>query len=165
VLRELVAERFGVSELLTSLFMSINMVGAVLAAPLAGALADRFGRRPRWIAAALVLDALCFFGLTRDVPFAVFLGIRFVEGAAHIFALSLLLGRSGGGPTLGFGGPELEDVILREIRLPRTLLALLVGGTLGLCGAALQGLLRNPLAEPGLLGASSGAVRHDPSTP
>lgn len=73
-------------------------------------------------------------------------------------ALSLLLGRSSGGPTLGFGGPELESVILREIRLPRTLLALLVGGTLGLCGAALQGLLRNPLAEPGLLGASSGAA-------
>jgi iron complex transport system permease protein len=38
------------------------------------------------------------------------------------------------------------------------LLALLIGGTLGLCGAALQGLLRNPLAEPGLLGASSGAA-------
>jgi iron complex transport system permease protein len=73
-------------------------------------------------------------------------------------ALSLLLGRSSGGPTLGFGGPELGAVILREIRLPRTLLALLVGGTLGLCGAALQGLLRNPLAEPGLLGASSGAA-------
>jgi MFS family permease len=96
VLRELVAERFGVSELLTSLFMSINMVGAVLAAPLAGALADRFGRRPRLIAAALALDALCFLGLTRDVPFALFLGIRFLEGAAHIFALSLLLGLASG---------------------------------------------------------------------
>jgi len=96
VLRELVAERFGVSELLTSLFMSINMVGAVLAAPLAGALADRFGRRPLWIAAALALDALCFLGLTREVPFPVFLAVRFVEGAAHIFALSLLLGLAAG---------------------------------------------------------------------
>jgi MFS family permease len=96
VLRELVADRFGVSELLTSLFMSINMVGAVLAAPLAGALADRFGRRPLWIGAALALDALCFLGLTRDVPFALFLAIRFVEGAAHIFALSLLLGLASG---------------------------------------------------------------------
>ena len=96
VLRELVAERFGVSELLTSLFMSINMVGAVLAAPLAGALADRFGHRPLLIAAALGLDALCFVGLTRDVPFAGFLAIRFVEGGAHIFALSLLLGLASG---------------------------------------------------------------------
>jgi iron complex transport system permease protein len=71
---------------------------------------------------------------------------------------SLVIGRDGGGPTFGFGGPALADTIVREIRLPRTLLALLVGGTLGLCGAALQGLLRNPLAEPGLLGASSGAA-------
>jgi len=68
------------------------------------------------------------------------------------------VGRDGGGPTLGFGGPELAEVILTEIRVPRTLLALVVGGTLGLTGAALQGLLRNPLAEPGLLGASSGAA-------
>lgn len=73
-------------------------------------------------------------------------------------AISILVGRDGGGPTLGFGGPELAEVILTEIRLPRTLLALVVGGTLGLTGAALQGLLRNPLAEPGLLGASSGAA-------
>jgi iron complex transport system permease protein len=73
-------------------------------------------------------------------------------------AASLVIGRDGGGPTFGFGGPELSETIMREIRLPRTLLALLVGGTLGLCGAALQGLLRNPLAEPGLLGASSGAA-------
>jgi MFS family permease len=96
VLRELVAERFGVSELLTSLFMSINMVGAVLAAPLAGAIADRFGRRPLLIAGALGIDALCFLGLTLDVPFPTFLAIRFVEGAAHIFALSLLLGLASG---------------------------------------------------------------------
>jgi iron complex transport system permease protein len=47
---------------------------------------------------------------------------------------------------------------LREVRLPRTLLGALVGGTLGLCGAGLQGLLRNPLAEPGILGVSSGAA-------
>ncbi len=72
--------------------------------------------------------------------------------------LSLAIGRGSGGPTLGFGGPDLASAIFFEIRLPRTLLALLVGGTLGLCGAALQGLLRNPLAEPGLLGASSGAA-------
>jgi iron complex transport system permease protein len=56
------------------------------------------------------------------------------------------------------GGPDLATAILFEIRLPRVLLGLLVGGTLGLCGAALQGLLRNPLAEPGLLGVSSGAA-------
>lgn len=54
--------------------------------------------------------------------------------------------------------PNLAWLILTELRLPRTLLALLVGATLGLAGAVLQGLLRNPLAEPGLLGVSGGAA-------
>ncbi len=91
VLRPLVQERFGVSEFLTSLFMSINMVGAVLSAPLAGALADRFGRRREMIAAALVADAACLLALTLPIPFALFMAVRFLEGCAHIFALSLLL--------------------------------------------------------------------------
>jgi len=51
-----------------------------------------------------------------------------------------------------------DALIIGEIRLPRTLLALAVGAALGLSGAALQGLLRNPLADPGLLGASQGAA-------
>ena len=54
--------------------------------------------------------------------------------------------------------PKLAHIILFEVRLPRTLLGLIVGATLGLSGAALQGLLRNPLAEPGLVGTSSGAA-------
>ncbi|MBX3495264.1 MAG: iron ABC transporter permease [Parvibaculum sp.] len=53
---------------------------------------------------------------------------------------------------------ELAWLVLTEVRLPRALLGLLVGATLGLTGAGLQGLLRNPLAEPGLIGASSGAA-------
>ncbi len=48
-----------------------------------------------------------------------------------------------------------HGMILTELRLPRLLLAILVGASLGVSGAALQGLLRNPLAEPGLLGVSS----------
>ena len=56
----------------------------------------------------------------------------------------------------GHGDPIIRLVLL-EIRLPRLLLALLVGGSLGLAGAAMQGLLRNPLVEPGLLGVSAGA--------
>ncbi len=91
VLRELVQVRFGVSELLTSLFMSINMLGATLAAPLAGVLADRFGHRHRLAAAALGLDAVAFVGLTLPLPFPAFLAIRFAEGCAHILALSMLL--------------------------------------------------------------------------
>ena len=91
ILRSLVGERFAVSELMTSLFMSINMIGAAVAAPLAGALADRIGRRRPLVIAALGVDALCFFAMTLDVPFSLFLGIRLIEGCAHIFALSLLL--------------------------------------------------------------------------
>lgn len=52
----------------------------------------------------------------------------------------------------------LAVLIVTELRLPRTVLALLVGAALGLSGAVLQGLTRNPLAEPGLLGVSSGAA-------
>lgn len=55
-------------------------------------------------------------------------------------------------------GDEVSARILLDLRLPRTLLCLAVGAALGMAGAALQGLLRNPLAEPGLLGVSSGAA-------
>jgi len=54
-------------------------------------------------------------------------------------------------------GPDLAGLIVTEIRLPRLILAVLIGAILGLSGAVLQGLLRNPLAEPGLLGVSAGA--------
>lgn len=94
VLRSLVHDRFGVSETWTSLFMSINMVGAALAAPLAGVLADRLGHRGRIAVVALAVDAVCFFALTLDVPFGPFLALRFVEGCAHIAALSALLSLS-----------------------------------------------------------------------
>ena len=53
--------------------------------------------------------------------------------------------------------PALEDAIVWELRLPRVLLAALVGGGLAVCGAVLQALTRNPLADPYLLGISSGA--------
>ncbi|UWQ32112.1 iron ABC transporter permease [Leisingera sp. M527] len=49
-------------------------------------------------------------------------------------------------------------LVMREIRLPRALLAVIIGGGLGLAGAAMQGYLRNPLAEPGLIGVSSSAA-------
>ena len=51
-----------------------------------------------------------------------------------------------------------RSIIIVELRLPRTVLALLVGAALGLAGAVMQGYLRNPLADPGLFGVSSGAA-------
>ncbi len=54
--------------------------------------------------------------------------------------------------------PSIIALILTEVRLPRTLIAFFAGATLGLSGAAMQGLLRNPLASPGLIGSASGAA-------
>ncbi|AQS84527.1 MAG: iron ABC transporter permease [Acetobacter aceti] len=56
------------------------------------------------------------------------------------------------------GRDTVGAVILGQLRLPRALLAVMIGGSLGLSGAVLQGYLRNPLADPGLLGVSSGAA-------
>src|SRR5262252_7526292 len=75
--------------------------------------------------------------------------------AALAFMLSLFVGPSG----IGIDATgEARTLILTEIRLPRAVLGALVGGTLGLAGAALQGYLRNPLAEPSLIGVSGGAA-------
>jgi iron complex transport system permease protein len=81
---------------------------------------------------------------------------------AALFVASLLTGPAGLAPgeslaALLTGRGGATALVMREIRLPRALLALLIGGGLGLSGAALQGYLRNPLAEPGLLGISGAA--------
>src|SRR5262245_20538874 len=55
-------------------------------------------------------------------------------------------------------GDGVAGIIVRDIRLPRALLGLLIGATFGVAGAALQGLLRNPLAEPSLFGAPQAAA-------
>lgn len=59
---------------------------------------------------------------------------------------------------LAGGGDPVDRIILIELRLPRALLALFVGAMLGTAGAALQGYLRNPLADPSVLGVSNGAA-------
>ncbi len=84
-------------------------------------------------------------------------------GVVAIFLLSLLVGAGGVGIDLvlrglGAGAGDPAAVILWEIRFPRAVLALAIGATLGLSGAALQGFLRNPLAEPGLIGISASAA-------
>jgi iron complex transport system permease protein len=71
------------------------------------------------------------------------------------FALSLAIGPSGFGLS---GAGEAAGLIFWEIRMPRAALGALVGAALGLSGAALQGYLRNPLAEPSLVGVSGGAA-------
>jgi len=81
---------------------------------------------------------------------------------ALAFLASLAAGPAGAGIVTGLlsggtGDTGMAQLILQEIRLPRAILGVAIGGVLGLSGAALQGFLRNPLAEPGLLGVSAGA--------
>ncbi|USD66800.1 iron ABC transporter permease [Vibrio sp. SCSIO 43136] len=56
-----------------------------------------------------------------------------------------------------FSLPDHVQLVIMNIRLPRTVLCALVGAILALCGATMQGLFRNPLAEPGIIGVSAGA--------
>jgi iron complex transport system permease protein len=88
--------------------------------------------------------------------------IAFLVLALAVVA-SLFLGRVNMNPAevvQGLLEPDksLAGLVVTELRLPRAVLAILVGASLGLSGAVLQGLLRNPLAEPGLLGVSNGAA-------
>lgn len=144
ILRSLVHERFGVSEAMTSLFMSINMMGAVVAAPLAGLLADRYGRRRELIVGALLVDGFCFIALPLAGNYVTLMAIRLLEGCAHIFALSLLLalaatsqtetkrgramGLVGGGLLLGvaigapLGGALGSDSVVRPLHFGAGLL-------------------------------------------
>jgi iron complex transport system permease protein len=98
-------------------------------------------------------------GRGRDAVLISALGILVVV----LFAVSLAVGPVFLSPAtvaggLFGGGGEAARIIVQEIRLPRALLAVMIGGTLGLAGAALQGLLRNPLAAPDLFGAPAAAA-------
>lgn len=75
-------------------------------------------------------------------------------GAAELSLRSIWLGLTGRGDQLS----PLDQTVLYSIRLPRALGGLLVGAILGLCGAGMQGLFRNPLADPGLIGVTGGAA-------
>src|ERR1700676_661185 len=91
-----------------------------------------------------------------------------VMAALVVLVVLLALGSLGIGPVrlspvaiidaLFGGGSDVAQVIVREIRLPRAILAFAIGAILGLSGAALQGLLRNPLAAPELFGAPQSAA-------
>jgi iron complex transport system permease protein len=100
-------------------------------------------RRPA-VAASLLAPALAVLAV---VLFTVSLGV----GPVRIAPWDVV------GALIGRGG-EAEQIIIGEIRLPRAVLALLIGGILGLSGAAMQGLLRNPLAASSLFGAPQAAA-------
>ena len=91
------------------------------------------------------------------------LTLGLIAAAALLFLAALTLGPAAIGPQeslraliSGDAGPL--SLVMREIRLPRAILAMMIGASLGLSGAAMQGYLRNPLAEPGLIGVSGSAA-------
>jgi len=81
---------------------------------------------------------------------------------AGLFAASLLVGPAGLPPGARLralvSGEGATGLVMREIRLPRAILGAAIGAGLGMAGAAMQGYLRNPLAEPGLIGVSGSAA-------
>ncbi|MCH9687176.1 MAG: iron ABC transporter permease [Deltaproteobacteria bacterium] len=102
-------------------------------------------RRPA-VVAALVVGLLGLLGLALTVgPGDVSLG-----QATQVLAHQLGMSDQATTSTL--------DALVWDLRLPRTLLAAVLGGALGLAGAITQGLFRNPMAEPGVLGVSAGAA-------
>ena len=84
------------------------------------------------------LSMFCIFALLAAIS----------NGSYPISLLSILKG----------GEDSIQKTIIIDIRLPRVLLSFFVGASLGICGAVLQGLFRNPLADPGLIGVSAGAA-------
>jgi len=91
VLKEVLIDRFGASTFWTHSFMSINLVGAVLASPLIAALCDRGSRRSRTITLALVGDGVLLLAMSVAPTLPLLLALRAVEGAMHMLAISGLM--------------------------------------------------------------------------
>ena len=96
------------------------------------------------------------------------MNIKVLNGGLAVTALILALAGLTVGPVdlpvgeivtrILAGEQSASTIVFLELRLPRSLLGMLVGASLGLAGAAMQGLLRNPLAEPGIVGISGSAA-------
>lgn len=116
VLPDFTAQRFpGLGQLASHLFMSVNMIGALVGAPLAGLLSDRLGRRRMLAVAALAVNGLTLLGIAwvyaHGDSYGLLLGLRLLEGFAHMSALSLLMalaadhaGQAGLGARMGAVG-------------------------------------------------------------
>lgn len=105
-----------------------------------------FSTRPLFITLGLLLVLVLWLSLALG-PVSLPLGDT-LRAALRLLGLPLAADAS----------VQQAELILSQIRMPRTLLGLAVGMVLALCGVAMQGLFRNPLADPGLVGVSSGAA-------
>lgn len=104
----------------------------------------------RWVSSASVLAVMAFVGClgfgTQSIPYSEIMAV----------VMGLVLAPFGSATEQGLS--DATSVILLQVRMPRVVLAFLVGGSLAMVGVALQALLRNPLADPFVIGISSGAA-------
>ncbi|WP_374947860.1 FecCD family ABC transporter permease [Agreia sp.] len=101
--------------------------------------------RPRGSAGRLLGLVALLLAVLVAVGASLFLGSRSIDIASVAGAL------------FGTGDDAVEQMVVLSLRVPRTVIGLVAGAALGLAGALMQGLTRNPLADPGLLGVNSGA--------
>lgn len=106
------------------------------------------GRVPASVLVPVLLVALVAVGIWSVTTGALGVSVRDVG--------RVIAGSFGIGDTSDI--PLATQTVVMDIRIPRILLAAAVGASLGICGAALQGVFANPLADPGLIGTSSGAA-------
>jgi iron complex transport system permease protein len=103
-----------------------------------------------WRVSAAAAPRIAYSGLAAASVAAVFLAACI--GAAHIPPARVLEAMTHAASS------GWESLVVRDVRVPRAIVAYLVGGALAVSGGALQGVFRNPLAEPGVLGVSNGAA-------
>ncbi len=132
VLKELVADRFDASSFWTHTFMSINMIGAIIAAPFGGILADRVNRRKHVLVAALLVDAALIGAMVWAPSLPMLLTIRFFEGSAHILALIAVMAIAADWATDGRRG-RMMGVVGSSMMLG-TAIGAPIGGRLGQVG-------------------------------
>ena len=101
-------------------------------------------------------------GLAHAAPARLAVVVGTLAVLVVLSATSLFVGSGGIAPSavwhaLQFGGDDTTAVLVNQFRVPRTLLAIVVGVALGVAGALIQAVTRNPLADPGILGVNSGA--------
>ena len=118
--------------------MSATVIPQLRAAPAEPVIRKRASTRTLGLlACALAVAILCFLSLA--------IGARVTAVGAVWDAI------------FSYDPANTDHLVIRELRLPRTILGVLVGATLGLAGAVMQGVTRNPLADPGILGVNAGA--------
>ncbi len=160
ILKPLVLDRFPVGPFAAHAFLSINMISAILAAPVVGLIVDRIGKRQPIVVIAFVLDALLLLSIKWAPTYAALMALRFLEGITHIAALTGVMGAA---LTLAHRNPARSGGIMGAVG-GSIIFAVATGAGLG--GALSTGGIHRPLvaaAMISLIGAlvSGWVLRHD----